>query len=197
MDNKLKLIINLFGEDRFKFVELLSYHTFLKLGGPAKLFFPAFTQEEIVKIVLSCRDLKIPYIFYGTGSKIMFSNQGFNGVVIQNRTKKIEILSIKGKVSKSEGSIGVGVDQGVLEIESGVSMNKLVEFLEAHGFVSNEFTAMPGSIGGNLFLNGSLQQRSENIRILNSDGNTDIISAHDLSIRAHIVLSVALKVKAK
>ena len=197
MENKLKLIINLFGENRFKRDELLIYHTFLKLGGFAKLFFIAFTQNEIIKIIKTCHDLDVPYIFYGIGSKINFSNLGFEGVVIQNRTKNIDILSIKGKVSKEKGNVGVGVDQAVLEVESGVSVKKLAEYLDSHGFVKDEFVSVPGSIGGNIFVNKSLQQRAQSIKIMHQDGNIDIIASSDLSLRKHIVLSLALRVKAK
>lgn len=197
MEDKSRLVVNLFGGYRFKVNEPLSHHTFLRLGGPAKLFFIAFTTEEIIKIIKSCKDLEIPYIFYGTGSKMMFSKLGFEGIVIQNRTKRIEILSIKGKISKDKGNVGVGVDQALIEVDSGVSVNKLVEFLDSHGLISDEFTSTPGSIGGNLFLNRALKQKAEHIKVLNSQGVIDIISAADLSLRAHIVLSVALKIKAK
>lgn len=197
MDNKLKLIIKLFGDHRFKLNEPLSHHTFLRLGGPAKLFFIAFSAQEIVKIIESCKDLQVPFIFYGTGSKIMFSDPGFDGVVIQNRTKRIEILSIKGKVSKDKGTVGIGVDQALIEVDSGVSMSKFVEFLNSHGLISAEFTQTPGSIGGNLFLNQALQQKAESIKVLQPEANIDIISVNDLSLRSHVVLSVALKIKAK
>ena len=94
MDSHLKLIIDSFGKDRFKHDEILKDYISLGVGGPAKLFFIAFTTNEIIKIIGMCRKLKIPFFIFGTGSKMMITDSGFNGLVIKNRTKNIDTLSI-------------------------------------------------------------------------------------------------------
>ena len=100
MDEKIKLIADSFGLARVKFNELLSYQMASGLGGPAKLFFIAFTTEELTKIISMAKDLKLPLMVFGTGSKMMISDQGFEGLVIKNRTQLIKIVGVKGKVSK-------------------------------------------------------------------------------------------------
>lgn len=193
MDSKLKLIIDSFGQDRFKSNEPLKEHTVLKLGGPAKLFFIAFTQNELIKIIKFCRDLTVPYFIIGSGSKSMISDLGFNGLVIKNRTKNIQVVSIKGKVSK----FGIGVEEAYIEVESGVSIAKFIEFLSSQKLSPEGFQGMVGTIGGNLFLNHFLQTRAKSIKVLDLRYQVDEIKPLELSLNKHVVLSAVFKIKAK
>ena len=193
MDSKFKLITNSFGEDRFKFNEEVKNYTLLNIGGPAKLFFIAFTTHEIIKIVNISRELKVPFLLLGTGSKVMLSDNGFSGLVIKNRTKSIKTVSVKGKVTK----FGIGVEEALVEVESGVSINKFVEYLESQNLSTDEFKNIPGSIGGNLFMNAFLQNRTKSIKVLTQNGDLEEITLNLLSLKKHIILSALFKIKAK
>lgn len=193
MEDKIKLIANSFGLDKVKLNEKVSIHTALKIGGVAKLFAVAVTDRELIKLVDECRSLRVSFLVIGTGSKIAISDNGFDGVVIKNRTQNIKITSIKGSVSKN----GLGVDSVVMEVESGVTMHKFIEFLKKQGLQSEEFEALTGSIGGNIFLSPALREKCESVRVLNLDGEVEIIPIQELNLRKDIVLSVNLKVKSK
>ena len=125
MDSKYKLIVDSFGKDRFKFNEPLKEYMALNAGGPASLFFIAFMTTELIKLVGMCRELKLPFFIFGTGSKMLISDHGFAGLVIKNRTKNIKTVSVKGKVSK----FGIGVEEALVEVDSGVSISKFCEYL--------------------------------------------------------------------
>lgn len=193
MDTKYKLIIDSFGHDRFKFDEPLKDYTASGVGGPAKLFFIAFTTSELIKITKMCRELKLPYFIFGTGSRIMIFDAGFDGLVIKNRTKNIQTISVKGKVTK----IGIGVEEALIEVDSGVSLNKFIEFLDSSNLSSEEFGGVSGTIGGNLNLSKFLQTHVKSIKVLDSDSEIDDISADELSPKKHIILSAVFNVKAK
>lgn len=193
MDSKLKLIVDSFGKDRFKFNEPLKEYTASGFGGPAKVFFIAFTDRELVKIIEMCRDLKVAYFLFGTGSKIMISDAGFNGLVIKNRTKNIQTVSVKGKVTK----FGIGVEEALIEVESGVSIKRFVEYLDSQGLQSVEFGDLPGSIGGNLFLSRFLQNRTKSITVLDSKTRILQINVNTLSPKEHIIISATFRIKAK
>lgn len=193
MDSKLKLITNSLGSNLFKADENLSEHTALKLGGPAKLFFVATNQREIVKVIDFCRQLKIPFLIFGTGSKMVVADSGFAGLVIKNRSQDIKVVSIKGKISK----FGIGVEEALVEADSGVTMRNLVEFLDRQGLMSESFTSLPGSTGGNLFINALLQQVVEKIKILTPDSKIENISAKNLKLNRDIILAATFKIKAK
>lgn len=193
MDSKYKLIIDSFGKERFKFDEPLKNYTALGVGGPAGLFFIAFTAQELVKIISLCRELSLPYFLFGTGSKIMISDLGFDGLVIKNRTKNIQTISVKGKVTKS----GIGVEEAVVEVESGLTLQKWVEYLNAQNLETREFSDMQGSIGGHLFISKSLQNHTKSIKVLDQNSEILQIDVENLSPRKHIIISAIFKIKAK
>ncbi|MBU0999915.1 FAD-binding protein [Patescibacteria group bacterium] len=193
MDSKYKLIVDSFGKDRFKFNEPLKHHTASGFGGPAKVFFIAFSTKELIKIISMCRQLGLTYFLYGSGSKIMISDLGFDGLVIKNRIKDIQTISVKGKVTK----YGIGVDQAAIEAESGLSIKKFVEYLNAQNLETLEFLNLPGSIGGNLFLNKSLQNHTKSIKVLNLESEIIQIKVENLNPRKHIIISAVFKIKAK
>lgn len=193
MDNKFKLIIDSFGKDRFKFDEPLKDYTTLSIGGPAKLFFIVFTTQELIKLVSMCRELNLPFFIFGTGSKFMMSDQGFNGLVIKNRTKNITTISVKGKVSK----FGIGIDEALVEVDSGVSIAKLSEYLDSQELSPEEFKNTPGSLGGNLFISRTLQSKVKSIKVYNLNSNIEEIGPQDLSLNKHIILSAVLRFRAK
>ena len=193
MDSKFKLIVDSFGKDRFKFNEPVKEYTALKIGGPAKVFFIAFTTLELMKIVGMCRQLSLPYFIFGTGSKIMISDGGFNGLVIKNRTKNIQTVSVKGKATR----FGIGVDEALVEVESGVSISKFIEYLNSQNLSSLELAGLPGSIGGNLFLSKFLQSKVKSIKVYNLESEIEEIVAENLSPKRHIILSAVFRIKAK
>lgn len=193
MDSKLKLITDAFGKEKFKSDEPIAGHTALGVGGPAKLFFVAVTQREIVRVVTEARKIKLPFLIFGTGSKMMISDHGFDGLIIKNRTKNLVVVGVKGKVTK----VGVGVAEAFVETDSGVGISTMVDFLDKQGLESSELSDLPGSIGGNLFINSDLQKRCKNIKVILQDGDIDEIEPHELSLRKHIILSVVFKFKSK
>lgn len=191
--DKFKLIIDSFGKDRFKVNEPIKDYVVSGVGGPAKLFFIAFTVRELIKIVSMCRQLKLPLFLFGLGSKIAISDLGFNGLVIKNRTKEIKTLSVKGKVTK----FGIGVDEALVEVDSGVSIKKWIEYLDSQNLESLEFTNIPGSIGGNLFISRFLQNRVKSIKVLNLKSEIREIAVETLSPKDHMILSAVFRIKAK
>ncbi len=193
MESKYKLIVDTFGSDRFKFDEPLKGYTALESEGKAKLFFIAFKSSELIKLVKICRELKLPFFIFGTGSKIMISEAGFPGLVIKNRTSDIQTISVKGKVTK----FGIGIEEALVEVQSGLSINKFCGYLDTQGLSSDEFSKIPGSIGGNLFLSNFLQTKAKSIKVLDWASEIEQISAPELNPKKHIILSAVFRVKAK
>ncbi|OGE42595.1 hypothetical protein A3B45_00085 [Candidatus Daviesbacteria bacterium RIFCSPLOWO2_01_FULL_39_12] len=192
MDNKYKLIVDTFGKERFKFDEILKDYTSLEVGGPAKLFFIAFSVSELRKIIEMCRQLKLPFFIFGTGSKMMISDLGFNGLVVKNRTKNLEVISIKGKATR----IGLGIEEALIEVDSGVSLTKFREFLKEQNLLSDQFLNMTGSVGGNLFTSIVLQSLCKSIKVLSSDDQVLEIAPDKLRLKQHIILSAVFRIKA-
>lgn len=193
MEDKLRLIAKTFGEEKFKFNEPLKYYTALKIGGKAKALFVAFTNQEIIKLITACRNLNVPFFIFGTGTKIAFSDHGFDGLVIKNRTRNIQTISVKGRASR----LGIGVQEAIIEVDSGVSLDKFIEFLEKDNLSSEDFKGIPGSIGGALFISKILQSRAKSIKVLDLESEVEEIDPNQLSLSKHIILSGVFKIKAK
>ena len=75
-------------------VSLKDYTTY-KIGGLAKYFFIAENNEDLIEAIKWAKDKKIPFFILGNGSNVLFSDKGFNGLIIKIKTSKIEILKIK------------------------------------------------------------------------------------------------------
>ena len=80
--------------------EPLSKHTYFKIGGPAKLYFEAKTTDDLVSAIKIAIQTKTPFVVLGSGANVLVSDNGFNGLLIKNKStktpkKKIKNLSIQ------------------------------------------------------------------------------------------------------
>jgi len=191
MDEKIKLLISELGEERVKTGELLKYHTFSNLGGPAEIFYVATNQNELIKILDLAYELKIPYQIFGSGTKLMVSDKGLEGLVIKNRTSNVKIGGIKGKVGKD----GIGIEEALIEADSGVSLGKLNEFLKEQKLKDiTGFSSLKSTIGGAIFLDKELVDKTQQVKVWDR-GDVMDIPLEELNRKNHVVLSVIVKVK--
>lgn len=110
----------------------LSQHTTYKIGGPAKYFFIAQNNNDLVGAVSYAKDLKIPFYILSGGSNLLISDEGYNGLVILNKAN--EIIFKKG-------------DRVVAD--AGVNLLDLVNQTAEKGLAGLENLAgIPGSVGG-------------------------------------------------
>jgi UDP-N-acetylmuramate dehydrogenase len=142
-----------------KNIPLAQYATF-KIGGPAKYFFVAKNNDEIVKAVGFAQNKKLPYFILGGGSNLLVNDKGFNGLVI--------------KVSSQE----IKVDNNKVFAQSGVLLSNLVRLSLKKGLTGLEWAVgIPGTIGGAIFGNAGSQRGGpsigdviEKVSLLNPNG---------------------------
>ncbi|MDO8429714.1 MAG: UDP-N-acetylmuramate dehydrogenase [Candidatus Daviesbacteria bacterium] len=110
--------------------------TTLQIGGPAKYFLKVQTEKELLEIVKIAAKGNIPYLIVASGSNLLVSDQGFDGLVIQNSISAIE---------KDDNSITV---------KSGTPLQDLVNFTLEQGFPGlQKLTGIPGTVGGAVYGN--------------------------------------------
>lgn len=110
---------------------LKDYSTF-KIGGPAKHFVEVEKIEDLKKAIQWAKENKEKFMILGGGSNLLFSDQGFNGLVIKLQNKKLEL--------KKETEI---------VCQAGVALNQLVNFSVEKGLTGLEWAAgIPGTVGG-------------------------------------------------
>lgn len=193
MSGKIGVIRSSLGPERVKLNEKLSYHTYTKIGGPAECFYIATTQNELVEGLNVANDLTVPFCVFGSGTKMLVSEPGLPGLVIKNRTSQIKISGIKGKVGRE----GLGVAEALLEVDSGVTIGKLNEYIEEQNLRPiSTFSSSHSTIGGTIFLDPNLQNLTQKIKVWD-DGTVSEIDSIDLNRNKHIVLSAVFKIKAE
>lgn len=191
MQEKFKLLVQALGKERVKFDEPLKYHLAVPSEAYAKCFYIATTIKELEQVLNLADELKIPFSVFGAGTKILLTGYNLEGLVIKNRTSGIKISGVKGKVSNK----GIGVKEAMVEAESGVSMQKLNDFLRVQGLALFEGGIISEStIGGALYIDNRLQDASQKTKVW-SDGEISDIEIYDLK-RTDIILSIIIKIRA-
>lgn len=130
--------------------EPLAKHTYFKIGGPAKYFAEAYTQADLVEAIKYAAQEHIPYLVIGGGSNLLISDSGFDGLIIKNKTSRIQLKGFAGGVAKGK----VDLKEVLVEAESGVPANLLIRYCLEQGLAGLEnMLGLPGSVGGAVYNN--------------------------------------------
>lgn len=204
MNKNAQKLTSTLGQPRVFLDEPLSKYSSFHIGGPAQFFYRAKTADELVKAVNLARDLNIPVFLLGGGTNLLVGDRGFPGLVIKNDTAGIKLLGIKGKK---------GGEQTVyLEVESGVSVNRLVRFTLTQEFDGLQFfLGQPGTVGGAVYINAHNMKKGKffgervlKATILKKGGKVERVDAsyfrfgYDKSIlqqTKEVLLSVVVELK--
>jgi len=120
----------------------LKDHTTFKIGGPARYFFVAQNEKDLKNAILWAKKKKIPFFILGGGSNVLFSDEGFRGLVIKLRNTRYEIRNTK------------------VTAEAGVPLQKLVLETAKKGLSGLENLAgIPGTLGGAIWGNAGAFER--------------------------------------
>jgi len=121
----------LFIMPKFKENVPLSKFSHYKIGGPARFFFEAKTEKELVWAVKEAKKRKLAIFILGGGTNLLIGDEGFDGLVLRP-----DIRSIKAK--------GTTVTVG-----AGVAMADLLKYAVAHSLAGLEWAGgLPGTVGG-------------------------------------------------
>lgn len=120
----------------FREHELMRNHTTIQVGGVADYYFNASSVDEIIRAVKAANEIKLPYFILGSGSNIVFSDYGFPGLVIKNKTNNISFMIEKSQVI----------------VDAGVTLGQLISEATSHNLAGLEFLyGIPGTIGGAIY----------------------------------------------
>ncbi len=140
---------------------LLARWTTFGLGGPARWFLEATSDEEVAAGVAWARDRKLALFILGGGSNLLVGDDGFPGAVLR--------IAIRGIRS-------VGAPE-ILEAGAGEDWDGLVAYAVARGLGGVEcLSGIPGTVGGTPVQNVSAygQEVSSTIRSVDAfDRQTD------------------------
>lgn len=192
-EGKIRLLSAQLGHERLKVNESLKFYTQSQSEITVACLYIATSQNELVEILDLARELKIKFLVFGGGSRLHIANNQFLGIMIKNRSSRILVSGVKGKV----GRAGLGIEEAMVEVDSGVSVGKLNEFLDKQGLRSL-YGPSPSfsTIGSAVFLDIPLGQMCQKVKVWERG---EIIDKEVIEInrKNDIVLSLTLKVKSK
>lgn len=111
-----------------------------RVGGIASWLLTVKNTMELAEVVQVCWDNQLKFFLLGAGSNILFSDEGFDGLVILNHAKKIEI-KISGEYP-------------TLWVESGANLGLVARKAALAGLSGLEWAGtIPGTIGGAIYGN--------------------------------------------
>jgi len=119
-----------------KFGEPLKNHTTFGIGGPAKYYLAAQNKDQLVAALKFACQNKMQFFVMGGGSNLLFLDEGFPGLVIQNEAGEI----------KSTGNR--------LEVDAGYDLHGVVRYTCKQGLSGMaKMSWIPGKIGGAVYGN--------------------------------------------
>jgi UDP-N-acetylmuramate dehydrogenase len=157
--------------------EPLARHTSFRIGGPADLFVKAGTIERFCEWVRLARRHGVPTFILGHGTNILVSDQGLQGLVIQNNCQAYEL--------QETGSTN---PEAILYAEGGASMPGLAFLIANMGWAGLEWAiGIPGSVGSAVVNNagahgGCVADVLRRVTILTEEGEIAELPANQLAL---------------
>ena len=184
--------MNILQSDFIKTNETLSKHCTMRVGGKCDFFAQPTQLQELVDLIKFCKQKNIKYFILGNGSNVIFTDNGFKGVIIS--TKKLNKIHNKNNI---------------ITMQCGVSLYVLNNILFQLGLSGMEWSyGIPATVGGAVCMNAGAydgQMKDVVLKVLVFDGvktkvlyNNELAFAYRDSIikqKNLVVLKVWLKLK--
>jgi UDP-N-acetylmuramate dehydrogenase len=152
--------------------EPLAPYTWLKVGGPAQLFFTPRTVDELQAVVEFCRDEEITVRLLGGGSNLLVRDEGVSGAVIHLINGGFDDISIEG---------------GIVRAGGGALLSHVVSQSVNAGLAGmDSLVGIPGTVGGAVSGNaggrtGDIGQFIKSVDVLTAGGQRFTRSEDELS----------------
>jgi UDP-N-acetylmuramate dehydrogenase len=134
---------------------LLAPYTTFGIGGPARWFVEASTEDEVLEAVRFARERNAPLFVLGGGSNLLVSDVGFPGVVLR--------IALKG-IEQAETS-----ESAIFSVSAGEDWDAFVSLAVGKNYAGIECLAgIPGTVGGTPVQNVGAygQEVAETIRLV-------------------------------
>ena len=136
-DEKIRELSGFSGE--LLFSELLSKHTYFKIGGPAKVLAIPKSESDLIALGNFAATAGITPFVLGLGSNLLVRDEGFDGLCIKT-------TKLPGTITEEAGGI---------RISSGVPVATFLRKAATEGWDGFEsISGIPGTIGGVVAMNG-------------------------------------------
>ena len=115
----------------------MSGYTTMQVGGIASVVAFVRSVEELITTVHEAKNNRIRFTIIGNGSNVVFSDEGFNGLVIV-----------------TSGMKKYSVEDTIIKADCGTSLTRLASEAQRAGLSGLEFAyGIPGTVGGGVYMN--------------------------------------------
>ena len=147
--------------------EPLKDHTTFRIGGVADYYVVPSTMEHLKHVVEYLRQNQIHHYILGKGSNVLFSDDGFRGVVVELGSGLEDITWL---------------DDTQMEAQAGISLARLANEAANKGLSGLEFASgIPGTLGGAVTMNagaygGEMKDCITEVTVLDQAGQEKILT---------------------
>lgn len=140
--------------------ESLASHTTFKIGGPARLMVLPRSVEQIRRVVQLAKTHRMPFFVLGNGSNVLFSDEGYDGLVM--------------KLARNFSDYKI--DGNKVTAQSGALLSSICKKAARQGLAGAEFgSGIPGTVGGGIVMNagaydGELKDVVTSVTVMDMDG---------------------------
>lgn len=167
-----------------KDVSLAQFST-LRVGGPADFFVRVKSKEDLSEALKFAHDNKHEVFIFGGGSNILFSDEGFRGIVIKNEISGIDF---------AESIVKVGAGERLANLVTAAAKNSLSGLEDLAG--------VPGTVGGAVVGNSNeIGERVKQVTIF-KNGETKTLekeqlefSYRDSNLRDKVLIEVEFELQ--
>lgn len=152
--------------------ESLKKYSTMKVGGNCKYFVMPDNIDKLITVITICKMYSIEYFVIGNGSNIIFTDKGYDGVIIC--TKNIK---------------GISLNSGLLNVKCGTMVREVASYClknELKGF--ENLSGIPATIGGACFMNAGaygseIKDVLASCKVLDEEGNVFTITRKNIDLK--------------
>ena len=130
----IKELADIVGESNVYSDEVMARHITFRVGGKAKYLVDITGEEELVKVIsLMKKWSDIPYYIIGNGSNMLFTDEGYDGLIIKisNKMADVDIHDLR------------------IVAKAGAMLSRVAKLAYEEGLSGMErLSGIPGTIGG-------------------------------------------------
>ena len=151
--------------------EPMEKHSTFGIGGNAKVFILPQKLSEIKNILIYSNKYDIRVVFTGSGSNLLVSDRGFDGIIISLKKTFKKLLFL---------------DDGYIVVESGVMLGNMVKEAIKRNIAGFEsLVGVPGTVGGALYMNAGaygteISKYFISARVINKKGEEKTLTKSDV-----------------
>jgi len=119
----------------------LADKNWFRTGGSARYFAQPTNAAEFKEALLFAKKYNLDVTVLGLGANVLISDDGIDGIVIKPAIRDITLVD--------EGN-----NKGCVKVGAGVTIHQLIEWCLEHNLIGlEEFSAIPGTVGGSVYNN--------------------------------------------